>query len=329
MPMPVIGAPRPRLTLARMSASLEVGRGLDDRLGPRRRVVALEDARPDEHGLGTELHRQRGVGRGGDAAGAEQRHRQPAGLGDLLHERQRRLQLLGPLEQLGRVGLGELADVADDRAQVAHGLDDVAGAGLALGADHRRPLADAPQRLAEVGGAAHERHGEGALVDVVGLVGRGEHLALVDEVDAERLEDLGLDEVTDAGLGHHRDRDRGLDALDHLGVAHAGHAAVAADVGRHPLERHHGAGAGVLGDLGLLGGDDVHDDAALQHLGEATLDGERPGTRMAQADVMSVQDRAVHQRRTAEFAAEAVARLPDRPDRPLVDGSPAGAVDRR
>ena len=55
-----------------------------------------------------------------------------AGLGDLLHERQRCLQLLGPLEQLGRVGLGDLADVADDVAQVAHGLDDVAGAGLAL-----------------------------------------------------------------------------------------------------------------------------------------------------------------------------------------------------
>ena len=65
---------------------------------------------------------------------------QPAGLGDLLHERQRRLQALGPVEQLGRVGLGDLADVADDRAQVAHRLDDVAGAGLALRADHaRRP----------------------------------------------------------------------------------------------------------------------------------------------------------------------------------------------
>ena len=34
-------------------------------------------------------------------------------------------------------------------------------------------------------------------------------------------------------------------------------------------------GAGVLGDLGLLGGDDVHDDAALQHLGEAPLDAGR------------------------------------------------------
>ena len=45
-----------------------------------------------------------------------------------------------------------------------------------------------------------------------------------------------------------------------------------ADVGRHPLERHDRDRAGVLGDLGLLGGDDVHDDAALEHLGHAALD---------------------------------------------------------
>ena len=42
-------------------------------------------------------------------------------------------------------------------AHVAHRLDHVAGAGLALGADHRRALGDPPQRLAEVGRAAHER----------------------------------------------------------------------------------------------------------------------------------------------------------------------------
>ena len=149
---------------------------------------------------------------------------------------------------------------------MTHGLDDVAGARLALGADHRRALADASQRFAEVRGAAHERDGEGPLVDVVGLVGRGEHLGFVDVVDAEGLQDLRLDEVADAGLGHHRDGVGGLDALDHVRVAHAGHPALHPDVGGHALEGHDGRGAGVLGDLGLLGRDHVHDDAALEHL---------------------------------------------------------------
>src|SRR3712207_6989468 len=59
---------------------------------------------------------------------------------------------------------------------------------LALGADHRGALGDPAQCLAQVGGPADERHGELALGDVVRLVGRGEHLGLVDVVDAEGLD---------------------------------------------------------------------------------------------------------------------------------------------
>ena len=64
------------------------------------RVVALEDAAADEHRLRAELHHERGVGRGGDAARAEQRDRELAALGDLLHEVDRRAQLLGPAVEL-------------------------------------------------------------------------------------------------------------------------------------------------------------------------------------------------------------------------------------
>src|SRR3954462_1144936 len=49
---------------------------------------------------------------------------------------------------------------------------------LALRADEGGPLGDPPQRLAQVGRAADERHVEGPLVDVVGLVGRGQDLGL-------------------------------------------------------------------------------------------------------------------------------------------------------
>ena len=202
---PGIDSPSPRLTLTRMSGSGKFVVASTMAFATTGGLLALEDARTDEDRLRAELHHQRRVGRGGDAAGAEHRHRQFAGLGDLLHERQRCLEPLGPLEQFGGVGLGDLADVAEDRTQVANRLDDVAGARLALRANHARTLGDAPQRLAEVGGAAHERHGERPLVDVVRFVGRRQHFGLVDVVDAERLQDLRLGEVTDAGLGHHRE----------------------------------------------------------------------------------------------------------------------------
>ena len=166
----------------------------------------------------------------------------------------------------------EAPDPAEDRAHVADRLDDVAGAGLALCPDHGRPLADATKGLTEVAGPAHEGHGERPLVDVVLLIGGRQHLGFIDVVDAERLQDLGLDEVADPRLGHDRDGDRGHDPLDQRDVAHAGDTTLAADVGGDALQGHDRHRPGILGDLGLLGGDHVHDHPALEHLGKAALD---------------------------------------------------------
>ena len=155
-------------------------------------------------------------------------------------------------------------------------VDDVAGAGLALRADHRGALGDAPERLAEIRAAADEWNGELPLVDVMLEIGGRQHLGLVDVVDLERLQDLRLGEMADAALRHHRDRDGLLNPLDHVRVGHPGDAAVPTDVGGDALERHDRAGAGLLRDLRLLGIDDVHDHAALEHLGETALHPHRP-----------------------------------------------------
>ncbi len=152
------------------------------------------------------------------------------------------------------------------------GVGDVAGAGLTLGADHRRALVDAAQGLTEVGGTADEGNREVPLVDVVGVVGRGQDLGLVDVVHAEGLQDLRFDEVADPGLGHDGHGHGRDDLVDHVRIGHAGHAALGADIGRNAFQRHHGHGTGVFGDAGLLGVDDVHDDAALEHLRHAALD---------------------------------------------------------
>ena len=98
-----------------------------------------------------------------------------------------------------------------DLAHVLDGVDHVAGAGLALGADHGCTFGDAAESFTQVACAADEGRLEGVLVDVVGLVGRGEHFGLVDEVDAELLQDLRFGEVSDAGLRHDRDGDGGDD----------------------------------------------------------------------------------------------------------------------
>ncbi len=74
-----------------------------------------------------------------------------------------------------------------------------------------------------------------------------------------------------------------LDAANHGGVTHAAHAAGRADVCGDALECHDGASARVFRDARLLGRGDIHDDAALEHLGEilvefvtGSLHGKRP-----------------------------------------------------
>lgn len=54
-----------------------------------------------------------------------------------------------------------------------------------------------------------------------------------------------------------------LDLLDQRRVAHARHTAVRANVGGHPLQRHHCHGTGVLGNFGLLCVDNVYEKATL------------------------------------------------------------------
>jgi hypothetical protein len=170
---------------------------------------------------------------------------------------------------------------------VLDSVDDVARSGLALGADHGCAFGDAAEGLPEVAGSADKGRGEGVLVDVVDLVGGSEDLGLVDEVDAELLQDLRLGKVADAGLGHDGDGDGGDDPLDELGVGHAGDAAFGADHGGDALEGHDGGGAGLFGDARLLDVHDVHDHAAFEHLSQAGLEAEGRGSEVAVRGVVS------------------------------------------
>ena len=109
------------------------------------------------------------------------------------------------------------------------------------------------------------------LVDVMQLIRRGQHFALIDEVDSEILKNLCFREMPDACLGHHRDGNRTDNLLDQAGLGHARHPALGTDHGRHPFQGHDGGGSSSLGNHCLLRAHDVHDDAALEHLGQAQL----------------------------------------------------------
>src|SRR5438093_7344486 len=119
-----------------------VRRCLHDRARDALRVLGLENPGPDEVSFRAELHRQRGVGRRRDPAGAEEDYRQLRVLRDLLQELDRNAVLLRSFEELTFIQCGQLLHRARDGAEVAHGLDDVAGPRLTLAADHRGTFVD-------------------------------------------------------------------------------------------------------------------------------------------------------------------------------------------
>ena len=168
-----------------------------------------------------------------------------------------------------------MTQLVHDHPDMPHGLYDVARAGLSLGAYHGRAFGNAPQRLAEIARAADERNGEIMLVQMITVVRRREHFALVDVIHAERLQNPCFGHVAYAHLGHDGYAHRLHDAFDHGRVRHARHASGPAYVRRNALQRHDGAGACPLGNDGLLGRGHIHDDAALQHFRKPRLQSNR------------------------------------------------------
>src|SRR3954447_5752448 len=77
--------------------------------------------------------------------------------------------------------------------------------------------------------------------------------------------------MADAYLRHHGDGHRGHDVPDDPDLGHSSNSAFLANVRWNPLQCHHGGGARVFCNDSLLGVDDVHDHAALKHLGQSDL----------------------------------------------------------
>ena len=208
---------------------------------------------------------------GGDAAGREIHDGKTVILPDRPHEIERRAKSFGFLTELILAQGTNMRNPLIHFPHMVHGLNDVAGTRFALGSDHGGSLCYAAQSLSDIPGTADERHPEFGLVDMIHVIRGRKHFAFIDIVNLNGLEELRLDKVSDAALGHDRNRDSFLDAADHGGIRHARDTARGADIRGNSFQRHDGTGSGVLSDLRLLGGCNVHDNAALEHLGKLAV----------------------------------------------------------
>jgi hypothetical protein len=169
-------------------------------------------------------HHESSIGGGGNTTSSEVNNRKTAQLGGFLEEVVRSLEVLSiSIEFLIRHA-GSATDLSVDSTDMTDGLNNVTSTSLTLGTDESSTFADTAESLTEVLGTANVRDLEVVLVDVVGFVSGGKNLGLVNVINADGLDDLGLDKVTNTDLGHDGDSDSLNDFLDHLGVRHTGNA---------------------------------------------------------------------------------------------------------
>ena len=74
------------------------------------------------------------------------------------------------------------------------------------------------------------------------------------------------------GLGHDWDTGSLNDSLDEVRVTHACNSTIGTNVGRHSLKCHHTGRTSIFRNVGLFGGNDVHDDAPFLHFGKSSLE---------------------------------------------------------
>ena len=146
---------------------------------------------------------------------------------------------------------------------MTHSLHHVASARFALCTNHGSTLIDATQSLSQILGTTHKGYLELPLVDMIYIIGRTEHLALVDVVYLYSLQNLCFGEVSNAALGHHGNAHSLLNALYHLGVTHAAHATSRTYVGRNALQGHHSTCTCLLRNSRLLRSRYIHNHSAF------------------------------------------------------------------
>mmetsp|Transcript_2980 Transcript_2980/g.6762 ORF Transcript_2980/g.6762 Transcript_2980/m.6762 type:complete len:274 (+) Transcript_2980:275-1096(+) len=234
-------------------------------------VLRLEDSTANKHTVDTKLHAQSSICGGGDPASCEIHNRQSAELLDFLHQIYRSIYVLGKCEYFSVVEVHELLNLPLHSSNVFNSSQHISCSSFAFGTNHRSAFRNSSQSLPQIAAAADKRNLEWILVDVVFFVCNRQHFGFVNVIDFDCFKNLRLDKMTNAALGHYRNRHRLLDGFDHLGVGHSRYSAILSDVSRNFLKRHHSAGARFFSDASLLRVHHIHDYTTFQHLREALL----------------------------------------------------------
>ena len=159
-----------------------------------------------------------------------------------------------------------MADLPLDQTHVPDSLYHISGAGFSFGADHRSAFLYSAKCFSQISGTADKGNAKAGLVDMIHVVCGRENFTFINVVDLNSLQDLSFCKMADAAFCHNRNGNSVLNAADHFGVTHTGDSTGGTDISRNLFQSHNGACPGRFCDAGLFRCGHIHDDTALQHL---------------------------------------------------------------
>ncbi|KAJ0640462.1 hypothetical protein HanLR1_Chr16g0615781 [Helianthus annuus] len=112
------------------------------------------------------------------------------------------------------------------------------------------------------------------LINMVHIISQCQHLTLINIINTNGFQNLSFNKMTNPSLGHNGYCNSLFNLLNELGVAHSSNPTLSTDIRGHTLQCHDCARARFFSYPCLLRVDDVHDDAASEHLGKPNFDGE-------------------------------------------------------
>ena len=138
----------------------------------------------------------------------------------ILHEFVWSLQLLSSFKKFILTLANEFTNLTLHQTHVTDSLHNITRTRLTLCTNHRCTLCNTTQCLAQVACTTYEWHLKLRLINMIDIISRRKHLALINVINLYCLQNLCLRDMPDTALCHHRNRNSLLNTLNHFRVTH-------------------------------------------------------------------------------------------------------------
>ncbi|MFS7974272.1 hypothetical protein Hanom_Chr09g00866641 [Helianthus anomalus] len=180
-------------------------------------IRTLENIRIDKHTITPQLHHHSSIRNRNDPTGSKMHNRQSTQLLNLRHNIIRRTNLFSKIKHLIFIHITQNPNFPHNISHICHCINEH----VSLCSNHSSTFSHSHQSITQITTPTDKRNPKVMFVYMIADVSSFKKLIFINVVNTYSFEDLGFNEVTHSGFGHHGDGDRGLDLFDEGWIGHS------------------------------------------------------------------------------------------------------------